>query len=1580
MKVSRHILALVSVLASIPVAAAAITVDSMEDFSQELSSTTTTYELTQNIDYTYSPDTAYTLPTPTRKGYSWVITSSDAENKVNLNLNGGTYVVNTSQGSNNVNKASYTLTNLNNISISNYTGSDVEMSKARIGAFFTDATGQQFHIVDNAGSLTFTNNTNITEQVVLTEKPVYTFLYSALFAQNGYNYMGLYLDRNAGHVTFSDNKTAYTCKEPYEGSTYTVVRTVPVTDENGKQVTVKDENGKETPLYEQIEEVVSGGTSAYASAYGSCIHMRSGKTSISDNGGSVTLLRNQVENAVGTAMGGAISVGGEGLAINNNGGGLELHDNHAHSTWMPEHPAISYNNQGGAISAQGVEVQICDNGLRSTQSKDSVRITDNEVRATGNSNGARGGAISVGKFTISGNKGNIQILNNRAVAEYTGTNIRETFVQGGAVYGSTSATDGFTFSINNNNGDVNIIGNYASAAANDVKVRGGFYSGPQEIIRIYSNKGDINIADNYISTAMQQTDTVDCKTSAALGGAIYSLGLSMAGNLGDIVFRGNYEQTADFTRLRSVVISSTLIDDYTRKFQISALKDKSVTFYDSVYVSNSQADISFNGGTAHQDDGLGDVVFTGATTEQDLLRIKGTAGSADEITASRTSVMEAMTHLHGGRLRVEDGAIYQGCGITVHENTGAIVRVKDATLSHEGYDVIFNAGTSLELAGANSITGNMQMLADSQLEFEYGKGLIDNAALSFSGILTLKTDSIIQLNGFDDYKGSFKLIELQGDTTQLKGWSTTKLTFVNQSGESIDPSMLVWDGMVLYYQDIAKVVNWTNATGDGKWNNNSSNWEGEGVSQSSTTLADVRFASTATEQTVTLEGDLRVADLTVQQGGQYVFAEGEEASNLSVAGTFKLEAGAALDIQLKEGLRVDTGFNSDGALKVNKITGKGDVSVTGGSLELADADEALDVEGNINITDTELRGCWAASGLSISSSTIAEDAQINLWDVSIQSTLQNDGELNLGGRVTVQIDALSIKEEGVTLYSDGQSGYSYQANRYTLATGTGSSSAAKNTEWQLQGAHTLPENAIYTYADGVLIAGGAQEKSTYWVNSEVVYDGGDKFDTAKKLVLNGGSLILSAGLQSNLTDGIRVDSAGSLKLGDGVEIFSSALTGHSVDKKVNLQGSGLLNLGNTANFNGFALGTEWTGTVKHQGIKLNDAGNINWKTDLLLNTIGQKGSTVELENCAGYFVGNEYRGANIEANIIFKRSYEGEKELVAVTIGDGFSESEDEDFVMNTFTGKISGDGILGFNKVFTGEYTGFAFTGDVEDWKGAFVMEKGKTFNLKFGGAASQINIDIRKPSVEGNDSRVLKLLLEETDSSMNLSGDITTDSIVVSNDKGVSFGGTVNTGSISAKDSKLTFNGNASITGDVDAAGLELAAEKTISAAKVTISELAKLGYNARMTADLVLTSGTELNLGSDVTLEGALTLYSGLELSGTALEEVLKLAAGESYTLFKGVTALNLEKTVTLYGMESLAAMTYGAVSDETAMDETQVSAGEYFSTLSGNKDLVLSYNSADGTVIITNSQVVPEPATATLSMLALAALAARRRRRA
>ena len=111
---------------------------------------------------------------------------------------------------------------------------------------------------------------------------------------------------------------------------------------------------------------------------------------------------------------------------------------------------------------------------------------------------------------------------------------------------------------------------------------------------------------------------------------------------------------------------------------------------------------------------------------------------------------------------------------------------------------------------------------------------------------------------------------------------------------------------------------------------------------------------------------------------------------------------------------------------------------------------------------------------------------------------------------------------------------------------------------------------------------------------------------------------------------------------------------------------------------------------------------------------------------------------------------------------------------------------------------------------------------------------------------------------------------------------------------------------------------------------------------------------------TLTGSLTLGSNVELH---LLNLGMLEKGKSITLFTGVTGF-----------------TYSDADSVATLSDDDISTGVDASQIFGNVDSGFFTVKYDGNnVILTASSNVPEPTTATLSLLALMGLAARRRRR-
>lgn len=201
-----------------------------------------------------------------------------------------------------------------------------------------------------------------------------------------------------------------------------------------------------------------------------------------------------------------------------------------------------------------------------------------------------------------------------------------------------------------------------------------------------------------------------------------------------------------------------------------------------------------------------------------------------------------------------------------------------------------------------------------------------------------------------------------------------------------------------------------------------------------------------------------------------------------------------------------------------------------------------------------------------------------------------------------------------------------------------------------------------------------------------------------------------------------------------------------------------------------------------------------------------------------------------------------------------------------------------------------------------------------------------------------------------------------------------------------------------------LEIANNQTVSAytgstanpaqlASVQVSQLADFGSGAVLNANLELGANSILNMDGAMTLNGSLTLGSGTVLAGTVYEQLFAAQAGESVLLMSGVTSVTLAD----------ASMTESLTLNGRVLAENCFAngpAGTYLVYEQGNLSLLVNsplnpddmqtinlpqfssygdvarYGSVATPMALT---LVPEPTTATLSMLALAALAARRRRR-
>ena len=150
----------------------------------------------------------------------------------------------------------------------------------------------------------------------------------------------------------------------------------------------------------------------------------------------------------------------------------------------------------------------------------------------------------------------------------------------------------------------------------------------------------------------------------------------------------------------------------------------------------------------------------------------------------------------------------------------------------------------------------------------------------------------------------------------------------------------------------------------------------------------------------------------------------------------------------------------------------------------------------------------------------------------------------------------------------------------------------------------------------------------------------------------------------------------------------------------------------------------------------------------------------------------------------------------------------------------------------------------------------------------------------------------------------------------------------------------------------------------AKVVVDGKASFTTGSKLNGSLTLATGSTLEIAEGhLSLTGSLTLQQGITLGDATLQRIQGLGVGEQVLLFSGFESVELV-----------------SAGDGSLNPDDALLASTYFSNISSdNYVLTATYNGENVGSLAITALDIPEPATATLSLLALAALAARRRRR-
>lgn len=260
-----------------------------------------------------------------------------------------------------------------------------------------------------------------------------------------------------------------------------------------------------------------------------------------------------------------------------------------------------------------------------------------------------------------------------------------------------------------------------------------------------------------------------------------------------------------------------------------------------------------------------------------------------------------------------------------------------------------------------------------------------------------------------------------------------------------------------------------------------------------------------------------------------------------------------------------------------------------------------------------------------------------------------------------------------------------------------------------------------------------------------------------------------------------------------------------------------------------------------------------------------------------------------------------------------------------------------------------------------------------KGAAASSVVTIDGNKASIGGNieaDKVTLKNVSSSgyADGFDRYAGSISAPVVVLDNVKNnilATLEGLESLSAVNASMAEITAGDEMELQslelGGGSSLGLFRSADHTVSTETETtltvIDSLQVSGSGSVLNANLVMAEGSMLNLaGNSLQLGSSLTL-GGVALDDTTVNLVKSLTVGSSLTLFTGVDEL-------IIGSDSWT----GAMT-------TEASAAFSNAALNGYQ---LVYDGATSGKVSITTAAVPEPTTATLSLLALAALAARRRR--
>ena len=669
-----------------------------------------------------------------------------------------------------------------------------------------------------------------------------------------------------------------------------------------------------------------------------------------------------------------------------------------------------------------------------------------------------------------------------------------------------------------------------------------------------------------------------------------------------------------------------------------------------------------------------------------------------------------------------------------------------------------------------------------------------------------------------------------------------------------------------------------------------------------------------------------------------------DRGSLSVSGTLTLQSTAAMQIDggsvqaaaVKLGhsqagnpghLKLNAGSLVTGEISLTRGNDTGNTFVmTGGVLELtssvgiAEGVETRITGGVLKAEQTD----WGIIGATVGGAAVEGSKILTLTDTTLTSALTNGGNLTLNGTLTVT-DLSGFNTDITYTYSDGENGYRTTNRSVRVVDNTGT----LNVE-NVSLAGELAMGSIT--ADGV-VRFNHTDNNVYWINTEA----------------------------------------------DAADVSGVTLAGSGIYRITDVDGI-------TAE-NAVSMSDDWSGTVLVQNCV---AYGMN------LNLLGNAGSVVELSGVSGYMSrADGGTGQAYAANLVLTDS----GEAAAYSMTDGYRNDH------RIYTGSVSGAGTYERATANCGTQT-LVFSGDVSEWTGTLSHKVGKDYgkadlavtNVTFSGSR-EIKVNMVTDGYGEFHVSLDDKNLAEGSNTVTLKGDVTADSLTITEGTKAVLESDVNV-------QKLVVAGSAELAEQaaisVDTVTVQAAdgeGEKRIALADLSLTGLAGYDREAAVASLISVTAAGDFSF-SDISLTGVEFSAENTELSlnNVRLSQDCSFSVGSLGRIQLDSVLLEL----VLPGLSSSAdgileldcsnlfhCVVNGELDVVLDVDTEELLAAGYRNvTLNLGEDVTygeLTIN-LDGATYTGNSNGlaqfslnVPEPGTVTLSLLALASLAARRRRR-